>query len=544
MSSPLTIHPMWMPDRDQMQADSKYAQYVPLRSTITWYEQLPKTFQGYFDSCGNGDENKGTPPEMPVPTQVRGSDLANFTNYGSTATSLRQAAAEIGDSATAIAPKAKATEAISIAAQKAVNSGIDMITNAAPTLPKPGMKEDQHIYEFCNDAIQSVASAFDEALNANKDTASGIDKEAEKLKELEAQIKKLQQENADLKKKLTDPPTVPEVPTTPPPTPSGTGVDPSQVIPIDDNSKVPGLDDLNTTIPGVDTGTTPTGTSLEDKVGKALNDISSATNPTTGAPVSPNTATPQSVGSGMDMGSLLPLLMSRMNDHGQADTDLNNRRSEYDPYEDQLRAVPAAAAPVQPAVQAATSTPATTTTNTAPPASASSSQPTTGMPGRAPNSDGTVVYTFPDGRTQKVSVTVAQALDAAFGNASGTDAQAAYAKTPAKWSDKKQIGNSVDPYQLMTGDIAVWDGRTAIVVVFPADDGGTLEVVVNGQLKQFTPTEMSDSAGEFGQFVGFNHPHGIEATAPEDHDQSKMSGMPVTGDPSAGAAMPAVAAPA
>ncbi|MET8877275.1 hypothetical protein [Nocardia sp. NPDC004604] len=478
---------------------------------------------------------------MPVPPQVKGSQLANFTNYGSTATSLQQAAVLIDDSAKTIAPQAKKTEAISIAAQKAVNAGIDIITNNAPTLPKPGMKEDQHIYEFCNQAIQSVADALDQASNANKDNAAGVDQETAKMKELEDQIKKLQLENADLRKKLADPPTVPQVPTTP----TVPGANPDQVTPIDNGSTVPGLDNLGSTTPGSDTGTTPTGTSLDDKVRQALDDLkNSGTNPTTATPGSvPDAAAASPANSGMDMmSSMLPMMMAQMMNRGQADTDLNSRRAEYDPYEDQIRAVPAAVAPAQPAVQAATNTPAPAT-NTGPPANSSSSQPTTGMPGRTPNSDGTVVYTFPDGRTQKVSVTVAQALDAAFGNASGTDAQAAYAKTPAKWSDKKQIGTPVDPYQLMTGDVAIWDGRTAILVVFPSDDGGTLEVVVSGQLKPFTP-EMSDNAGEFGQFVGFNHPRGIEAAAPEDHDQGKMSGMPVTGDPSAGAAMPAVAAPA
>ncbi|WP_327100881.1 hypothetical protein OIE68_20030 [Nocardia vinacea] len=477
---------------------------------------------------------------MPVPPQVEGSNLSHFTNYGSTATSLRQAAALIDDSAKAIAPKAKETEAISIAAQKAVNAGIDHISNKAPTLPGPGKKEDQHIYEFCNEAIQSVATAFDEASSANSEVAGDADKEAAKLKELEEQIKKLQQENADLKKKLLDPATVPTVPTTP----TTPGIDPTGVTPIDDGSTVPGLDDLNPTTPGVDTGTTPTGDSLDDKVQQALDNLNNgATDPSTATPSVPSAAA-SPASSGMDMmSSMLPMLMSQMMNRGQNDTDLNSRRGEYDPYEDQVRAVPAAVTPAQPAVQAATNTPAPAH-STAPPANSSSSQPTAGMPGRTPNSDGTVVYTFPDGRTQKVSATVAQALDAAFGNASGTDAQAAYAKTPAKWSDKKQIGTPVDPYQLMTGDVATWDERTAIVVAFPADDGGTLEVVVNGQLKQFTPTEMSDSAGEFGQFVGFNHPHGIEATAPGEEDQGKMSGMPVTGDPSASAAMPAVAAPA
>ncbi|WP_433760105.1 hypothetical protein [Nocardia sp. CA-135398] len=523
--------------------DPKYAQYVPLPGTIAWYKTLPAKFQGYFDSCGNGEENKGEPPVMEMPKQVKVGDVAgHFTNYGSTAASLQQAAYLINDSSKAIAPLAKKQEAISIAAQKAVNGGIDHISTNAPTVPKPGMKEDQHIYEFCNEAIQSVANAFDEAANAGKDVKAGADKETETLKKLEEQIKALQQENAELKKKLLDPATVPTVPTTP----TTPGTDPTQVTPIDDGSKVPGLDDLNPTTPGVDTGTTPTGGSLDDKVQQALDNLNNrATDPSTATPSVPSAAAASPASSGMDMmSSMLPMLMAQMMNRGQADTDLNSRRGELDPYEDQLRAVPAAVAPAQPVQPAASAPAAAPASHTAPPANSSSTQPTTGMPGRTPGSDGTVVYTFPDGRTQKVSVTVAQALDAAFGNASGTDAQAAYAKTPAKWSDKKQIGTPVDPYQLMTGDVATWDNRTAIVVAFPADDGGTLEVVVNGQLKQFTPTEMSDSAGEFGQFVGFNHPNGIEATAPEDHDQGKMAGTPVTGDPSASAAMPAVAAPA
>jgi hypothetical protein len=300
------------------------------------------------------------------------------------------------------------------------------------------------------------------------------------------------------------------------------------------------LGNLNSTTPGSDTGTTPTGTSLDSQVQKALDSLN-GTNPSTATPASvPNTAAASPASSGMDMmSSMLPMMMSQMMNRGQADTGLNSRSN--DPYYNgEPGVVPAAVTPAQPAVQPATSTPAAPT-HTAPPANSSSSQPPAGMPGRTPNADGSVVYTFPDGRTQKVSAAVAQALDAAFGNASGTDAQAAYAKTPAKWSDKKQIGTPVDPYQLMTGDVAVWDGRTAILVVFGSEEGGTLEAIVNGQLKQFT-AEMSDNAGEFGQFVGFSHPHGIEATAPGDTD--KMSGMPVTGDPSAGAAMPAVAAPA
>src|SRR5690606_21549358 len=73
-----------------------------------------------------------------------------------------------------------------------------------------------------------------------------------------------------------------------------------------------------------------------------------------------------------------------------------------------------------------------------------------------PGADGLVVYPFPDGRTQKVPLTVALGLDKAFANKTATDAQAAYAGTPAAWTDPKDIGAAVDPFQLATGDVATW----------------------------------------------------------------------------------------
>ncbi|MGW5520528.1 hypothetical protein [Nocardia africana] len=126
--------------------------------------------------------------------------------------------------------------------------------------------------------------------------------------------------------------------------------------------------------------------------------------------------------------------------------------------------------------------------------------------------DGVMVYTFPDGRSQVVSPVVAQALDAAFGNAAGTDARHAYEKTAAKLPEGKEIGDPVDPSRLITGDIATWDQRTAVVVAFGDDGNTSLEVIVQGELKQFD-AHMSDKQGDFGGFTGFAHPAGIEATS-------------------------------
>lgn len=112
---------------------------------------------------------------------------------------------------------------------------------------------------------------------------------------------------------------------------------------------------------------------------------------------------------------------------------------------------------------------------------------------------------------------VARALDTAFGNAAGTDARAAYAGTPAGWTDEKKIGARVDPYRLMTGDVGVWTERTALLVVFEGPDpsGGTIEGVIDGALVPITSlAEMRNKAGEFGPFTGFFHPPGIEMTTP------------------------------
>ncbi|WP_280473057.1 hypothetical protein [Nocardia cyriacigeorgica] len=183
---------------------------------------------------------------------------------------------------------------------------------------------------------------------------------------------------------------------------------------------------------------------------------------------------------------------------------------------------------------------------------------TTPPPGRIPGPDGGIVYTFPDGRTQKVSENVAKALDAAFADKSGTSAKEAYKNTAAKWEEDKRAGDSVDPSQLMTGDIATWtadtvageprstlvpddkggEARTALLVVFGPAESGTLEAICGGELQQFTP-ELSDAQGAFGEFSGFRRPRNIELAAPKGDTDT---GVP-TGDPAAtqAGAVPVVA---
>ncbi|RDI45345.1 hypothetical protein DFR68_113116 [Nocardia mexicana] len=202
---------------------------------------------------------------------------------------------------------------------------------------------------------------------------------------------------------------------------------------------------------------------------------------------------------------------------------------------------PPAVAPPPPAPAAAPPNPAAPVPPPSQPAVASSGAPAqpagNGMPPRTPGTDGAIDYTFPDGEVQKVPAVVAQALDSAFSNASGTDAQAAYAQTPAKWSDKKQIGDRVGPSELKTGDVADWKNRTALLRVLGPDGGDRVEAIVEGQLQHLVAEqidEITDSGGEFGPFAGFVHPRGLETAAAESD-----SGVPATVPPSDEPAGPA-----
>ncbi len=204
-----------------------------------------------------------------------------------------------------------------------------------------------------------------------------------------------------------------------------------------------------------------------------------------------------------------------------------------------------------------------------PPSGATSNQPGAGMPRRVPGADGLVVYPLPDGRTQKVPLTVALGLDKAFANKSGTDAQAAYAGTPAAWTDPKDIGAAVDPFQLATGDVVTWrasakdegkvpagasavvgtpaggptegeketpagekktgeqqsggsagdpEHRSALLVVFGEGESGTVEAIVHGELQQYAPDMSAPDGQAFGEFAGFKHPKGIEAAGDTGQD--------------------------
>ncbi|MBF6302921.1 TMF family protein [Nocardia amamiensis] len=513
-------------------------QYRFLKATETFHLELPKKLRQYYDSFAE-DESAPLPPEGALIPGINDPHRAKITNYAETVMSLERVFNELYESSKRLAPLAHDSLEKSAQGKQAINNVVVVINGAAGALPQDGTSEDDHILAYVTQALEEGDRVIKEAMMDQQGLSKEVDKESEALKELRDQLTQMQKENADLRQRLADPAGITPPSWTPPST-----ADPSY---IDPSTFPTGLDSSDDT--GFD-GLTPSGNDsrLDDRTPGGVDNLgntSGMTSPTT--PAAPASAATSPVGSGMDiLGPMMQMITQQAMMRNLADQDLNNRRAELDQrrFEDELapEAAPPVAAPVM--AQPATALPPTTAPaahHAQPSSIAATSTSPAGAPARTPGADDKVLYTFPDGRTQKVSVLVAQALDAAFGDHSGTDAQKAYEKTSAKWSNTKQIGDHVDPFQLMTGDVATWAKRTAILVVFTADEGGTLEAVINGELKPFT-AEMSDSTGEFGQFTGFAHPKGIELTASA--DEATPPATPGTSDQSGNPAMQVATAPA
>ena len=315
-----------------------------------------------------------------------------------------------------------------------------------------------------------------------------------------------------------------------------------------------------------------------------------------GGMTDPAAAANMAGGNPMDAWSRM-MMMSQLMGRNGADSDLARRVDDIDPAR-----YDAAAPPNMPVARPAATTPWSTQPaapqtpaqpvnhQSAPPIGATSNQTGSGMPKRVPGADGLVVYPFPDGRTQKVTLTRALGLDNGFANKSGTDAQAAYAKTPAEWTNHKDIGAAVDPFRLSTGDVAMWrraakegekvpagadavigtaiagpanddenspvsgpekpegrqsgdsggepEYRTAVLVVFGDGESGTVEAIVQGELQPFEP-EMADADGAMGEFAGFKRPNGLEDSGADgqDTDTAMNTDQPAMD-------MPALAGPA
>ncbi|MEU2043272.1 hypothetical protein [Nocardia niwae] len=544
------MHPMLMPDRKAIQEGNYPPEWVFSVFTDSCFKTLYQNFDGVWKILGK--DAKGDPPKAPDVPQVAPANVGSFTNYAEVAVQLQRSYTDLNGNVTELVKSVRESGKWSEAGQDATNKVIDeKIVAMAPTAPPQGIQIDSYILTWVTDANDSLASEIDVVRQGQSGVAKDIDDQTKMIKDLQDQIKKLEAAAAN---PAGNPPPVDNShwPTAP-------GVNDPTIPPAVDNSTFPpGLDGLDdptspsTTLPDLDTPGSPGSPGSPGQTPSSL-DPSGTTpggmTPTT--PSVPQTPATSPMGSGMDlMSSMLPMMMQQAMMRNMADQDLNSRRRDLDPrrYDDELDAVapPPVAPPVtaQPAV-AQPSTTAPATQHATAPTGTTSTQPAV-APGRTPDADGSVTYTFPDGRTQKVSAMVAQALDAAFGNRAETDAQKAYEKTPASWSwesvpqssRRKAIGSPVGDFELMTGDVAAWTDSTAVLVVFPADQGGTLEVIVKGELKPFD-TKMPEIASETNTFEGFAHPKGIEVSAPA--NAGSPSGTPGTVDQSPNAPTPDVA---
>ncbi|MEV0297673.1 hypothetical protein [Nocardia sp. NPDC050710] len=553
-----------MPDPKRLPAEYQVGQ-----SVLDKYVELPVKFRGYFERFGKDADAKADPPTPPDVPQVVGEELAKIPTYATKAQGMRNAYRALVNSTTQLAPLTRESVAKAEEGKGAINYVIEQMNAEAPKYPPDGTTKTEQVLTYMTAAVDSGAKAMTTAISGQEKVGGEVSKTTEELK---AELAKARKEIEELKERL-------KTPGPPGSPPGGNNLNPPPGPDLGGNNKfpplgtneLPGLDDLFPKDPK-----TPTPTPDPKLPGDPSDPTTPPKDPITPPdnigqpPSSPNTPSPQPVSpinsglggmSGMGgMGGMSPWDM--MNMRNIMDPDMNRRRNELDPDRGEREPVVAAPAPITPAAAqgnqpapVAAAQPAAVTAPPAPPGQPQT-QPVAGPPQRTPDADGSVLYTFPDNRTQRVSQIVAQALDAAFFD--GADAKTAYEKTSAHWADNSHIGEPVDPNKLITGDVATWEkDRTAIAVVFGSGETGTVEVVVkadkkpsanneektekkeetvlNGVLKPFA-NEMSDSTGSFGAFAGFKHPAGIELAQAKD----------ATADPTAPTdqSAPVLAAPA
>ncbi|WP_067573149.1 hypothetical protein [Nocardia acidivorans] len=562
-SSGAQMQRIWIPSNRLMRLDpvkfNPPKKYLLSKAVKDLYEALPETYKKIFDSFGTG---KTTPPPLksdPSQLAALGSESldaiakqkgSGTTSYLEAVTRLKASFQNLKLADANIAPLANKTASVSQAAQQAINDMIDAIHESAKQLPTT--TTDDWVQTYLADAADRATATLNRAKAQYELLGKGVDDATGKLPpDVEARLKALEGKSG-----AGDPPPVDSSQRRLGGLDNGSGYQPSnrrlgswnpELIP-GGSGQPRGSTAPDPTLPSKTEGTTPPDTSKDDLI-RNIRNIGQQPDATPQQPQYPNMATPSTMGGmsgGMDpMSMMLPSLLSamqpNMNDRLQADPNRYDRYGQ-DPYDQYPQnAVPVQASPAAVTPQAPTTTPpAATTTAPAPtdkPAPAQPAAPAT----LTPDADGGVDYPFPDGKTQRVSVIVAKALDKAFGNKKGTDAQAAYADTTAKWSDSKQIGDRVDPSQLMTGDVGIWESPdlVAIVRAMGSEAEATLDLIVNGELRRY-PDQISETTGDLGKFVGWAHPRGIEITGTS--AKHTDGAAPGTVDPAA--SLPVVAAPA
>ncbi|MGW5387307.1 hypothetical protein [Nocardia sp. NPDC003963] len=545
---PAKMAHVYMPDPSRMPPGLTFNS--PMQQN---YRTLPPMYKGLRSNFGKDSGETDLPKELDI-ADISGDDAAHIPTYSERVDAMREQYGRLRKGSEIVAEAVHRSAELCGAGRSDIDATIEGVKGLAGTDPrdierinkhaedlaaKPSAntglpllqidttqitgepQEDAYVLTLIETALagaEALVTAYGQAFQNLAAETEAQQQEAEAAKKAAEEAKQAAEE---AKK-----PDTPETPVTPgnsspdpyyQPAASGTptATTPTATTPGGNTSAPPALDlgddDPATTDPGIDPGRTDTGPST------SLGGDS-------GGVGSPTAAVP-ALGGGSGLGSgfesmMLPQLMQAMlGNRGPEGNDRSGRqrnREEDERHGDVVAApgtvpstAPAAAQP--PAVQS--NAPAAAPARAVAPPAGPAATPPAAAPART--SDDNVVYTFPDGRTQEVSATVARVLDAAFGNAAKTDARQAYEGTPAAWPDAKRIGTRIDPYQVITGDIGVWEERTAVLVVVDESADGSLEAVIDGALQVVhSLAEMRDSAGEFGGFTGFFHPPGIEKKAP------------------------------
>ncbi len=510
------------------------------------HRELPENYSGYYLSAG--DPDRIAPPDiLPKPPTVEiganlpdppppGSSVAGFNEsasdtYRDLVARLRNAALELHEGDRIVVENVNRTSRDLEKFRSALNSSIEAINNNAKLFPPNSMTKDEHILGYIGEAIDFAVSSVQDVLDKINENARGI----------------------------TNPP----LPGIHPPGPATVPGDVPAVPPVNPQDQIGTIPPVS---PGAFTPIQVPDLGSDDRVGSDVPDLERLVDAASGNPggvpsVSSGLQNPLG-GAGMSGLNGMPGLWNQMrpidpnvlsSSEGRRVPEVRGSREVAPP-----PAVPSLTpkpAPVTAATTTAAPTAATATgTGTSPTHATQSSATTNGAPPtRAPEADGGVWYDFPpagSGVRQKVSPLVAKALDAAFGNADGTNAQLAYQGTSAKWSNSKEMA-PVGPEEAITGCVAMWErpsegsspsekphsgqpgknapertpiATTAVLVVFRMAEGNTegvtgdsLEVIVDGQRVPYTD-QLSGKAGAFGDFAGFGKPRGVElvGSAPGD----------------------------
>ncbi|MGW4843052.1 hypothetical protein [Nocardia brasiliensis] len=522
-----------------------------------FHKELPENFAGYYLSAG--DPATIVPPDvLPPPPSVKigsnlpdppapGSSLGGFNEsvsdtYRDLVARLRNVADVLHEADVTVVGSVERTTRDLERFRGALNKSIDLVNTNAKSFPPGGITKDEHILGYTAEALDLAVSTVQDVLTRLADTANRI-----RTPQLPGNQPTGNQPPGNQK-----PPG--EVP---------------QVEPADPRDLVPGVERPPATMPDLDS---VPDLGSEDRTGSGVPDVDRLINAASGNPggvpsVSPAGLNPFGAG-GIPGLNAIPGLLNQMRP-----TDPNSlgspERRVPDVRGSREMAPPPAVPNLTPkpgAVTAAQTTPApaaaatATGTGTSPAPATPSAATTTGTPpARLPDSGGGVWYDFPpvgSGIRQYVTPLVAKALDAAFGNTDGTNAQRAYQDTPAKWSNSKEM-DPVGPDEAITGCVVKFErptegssdsgkpqpsqpGRsgqpgkgapeqtplatTAVLVVFRMAENNTegvtadsFEVIVDGQRIQYTD-QLSGKAGAFGDFAGFGRPRGVTpvASAPGD----------------------------